>query len=169
MANKYAYLEEKERYSEEELLTSKLPRRMPFQDKMEHVVLSFYGIMFARLGKSYEWALAHDKKQLPIITLLYFDKDGMDAFIDIMKRILQFQFPSMSKKDIERHTGDFCLFYGASYYSNETNLQKLKEVVALSIHKYEEYNGELIYPDGWEKELKEWCEYKRYIENIEKK
>lgn len=167
MANKYTYLEEKERYSEEELLTSKLPRRMSLQNKMKRIILSFYGIMFTRLGKSYEWALEHDKKQLPIVSLLYFDKYGMDAFIDVMKHILKFQFPSMSKKIVEQYAEDFCLFCGSSYYSNETNLQKSKECVALYIHRYEEYNGELTYPDGWENELKEWCEYKRYIENAE--
>ena len=160
MARNVTYLPEKEMYTKDELLTAKLPRKWSRESKIEHMVVTFYSIMFEKLGKSYEWAKAHDMKELPIIFLLYLSKEELDDLSEIMKQILKFQFPSMSKKQIEDGVGLFILWYAVTYYDSEEGLEKAKESVRYRIKEYEDKYGMLSYADGWQNDIKEWCNYR---------
>lgn len=160
MATNVTYLPEKEMYTKDELLTAKLPRKWSRESKMEQMVVTFYSIMFEKLGKSYEWAKAHDKQELPIIFLLYLSREELDDLSDTMRQILKFQFPSMSKKEIDNEVGQFILWYAVTYYDSEEVLERAKKIVHYRIKEYEDKYGTLVYDDGWEKDIKEWCDYK---------
>ena len=157
MATNTTYLQEKEMYTKDELLTAKLPRKWSREAKMEQMVVTFYSIMFEKLGKSYAWAKAHDKQELPIIFLLYLSKEELDDLSDTMRKILKFQFSQMSKKEIDREVGQFILWYAVTYYDSEEGLERAKESVRHRIEEYEEKYGMLYYADGWQKDIKEWC------------
>ena len=160
MTTNITYLPEKEMYTKDELLTTKLPRKWTRESKMEQMAVTFYSIMFEKLGKSYEWAKAHDKKELPIISLLYLSKEELDDLSETMKQILKFQFPSMSKKQIEDEVCSFILWYAVTYYDSEEGLERAKESVRYRIREYEDKYGILLYADGWQMDIKEWCNYK---------
>lgn len=145
----------KELYTEEELLTIRIPKSV----RREAVGNSLMSAMFARLGKSFKWAKEHDKEYLPIVYLFAFTNDEYKEFKEFAIRVIKKQF-SISKRDAEHNACMFLFLQGFASYKDGMNDERFKSNVRDSIKKYEDKCGELFYPDGWEKDLKEMCNYK---------
>ena len=156
----------KELYTEEELLTIRIPKSV----RREAVGNSLMSAMFGRLGKTFEWAKEHDKKELPITFLFAFTEKEFRDFKDFVTKVIKKQlYPYSSKKMLEHSAGMFLFLYGVVSYNGEDGYNKFKENVRHDIARYEQKNGELTYSDGWEKELKEWCGYKPQGEEAQEK
>jgi hypothetical protein len=144
-------------YSQEYLLAHKLP----YKEREENLVNSLCDIMLRRVGKDFYWAKEHDYEDLHIIDLLLLDKENYDEFSEIGANILKKQL-GCSKTQARKEMSWFLFDIGLGYYDNDyeyTTLDKYKESIRKKIEHYEEKHGELKYSDGWEKELKEFCQY----------
>ena len=155
-------LEKKDLYTVEDLLNHKLS----YKEREEKLLYSLCDIMCKMVGKDFYWAKEHDLEDLHINELIVMDKKTHDEFETIGVNILKKQL-GVGKKMAQREFSYFMFAVGFCYYTDDdnensfTSLECHKRSVRWKIGNYEDKNGELKYPDGWEKELKEWCEYVR--------
>lgn len=152
-------LEKKELYTLDDLLNHKLS----IKERDEKLINSICDIMLRMVGKDFKWGKEHDYEDLPIIYLIYFDKKTYDDFEQSLIPIIKKQL-GISKKEAEREASYFLFLTGFSYYDNDCkycNIDIVKQTVRHKIKNYEDKHGELRYNDGWEDELKKWCEYEK--------
>lgn len=154
----------KETYTEEELMDGYIPRSCHDRDKI--MVDNIMRFMFERYGKSKEWAIEHEREDLPLLFILHFTEKQYNEFVVVLRKIVYRHFYWLPKKLVD-NTISFFLFNSVLTYINEKNEKEVKDSVCRRINIYEDKNGELTYPDGWEKELKEWCNYARKEEGRE--
>jgi len=158
-------LDKKEFYTEEELLTLRIPRS---ETRDEILMKNIYNVMFQRVGRDYAWAKAHDLEDLHVIDIVVFKSEKEhDEFHNVLTKIIQKQL-GFSKRESEEEASWFQFGGGLSYVINPEidgkrtlclTEDKFKENLRYRIKQYEEKNGELKYSDGYETELKEYCGY----------
>lgn len=149
-------------YTKEQLLSRKLSWRK--QD--ESLINSICDVMFRVVGKDFKWAKAHDKEDLHIIDLVAMNPQQAADFHKDLVNIIKRQY-SCSKSMAEHETNWFYLGVGISRLENETDHkwalteERFKSNVRYHIANWEErHNEPLVYDDGWEKELKEYVNYR---------
>jgi len=151
-------LEVKEFYTAEELTKYKIPYD-PCERKDNKVFKSIINIMFQMVGRSYQWAQAHDKEDLLACDLVVFPSESeYDKFQDVASMILRKQY-GMNKKTARREMSWFNLMQGLTFLSERYTDDDFKTALRNKITDYEQRHGLLAYEDGYEKELKKYCDF----------
>lgn len=162
-------LELKSIYTTEELTKYKIPNDKE-EARERKVARNLLNIMFEKIcGNPYTWAKAHDLEDLHVCHLFAFkSKEELDEFKKTGAKIINKQL----NKPMGEALGEmeeFIKTLGVVCLNNEGDAQDMscmtennfKRLLRMRIRKFEDKHGKLKYKDKYEKELKEYCEFRK--------
>lgn len=150
-------------YTVDELIN----HRISYRERETKLINNLLEIMFSMVGKTYEWAKSHDKADLHICDIISIPKKTKKEFEEIVVQILHKQL-GYRKERCRTEYGWFSFNYGLQEYVDQENDKEhafdstedeVKERIRERIKRYEKNNGELHYDDGFENELKQYCNF----------